>query len=139
LFGGLTVTVPGFTEGYNNPFLVKNSNGNTELYVGTNRGLVYRYAVDSTKLRSGAFALIDSNFIGEDVGSESTISIADINADGKLEYLLGNSRGGLLLYSDTLLDTSIVLSLPDLREGRNLKLYPNPARDILFLELGSSS
>jgi hypothetical protein len=137
LFGGLTVTVPGFTEGYSNPFLVKNSDGNTELYVGTNRGLVYRYAVDSTKWRSGAFALIDSNFIGEDVGSESTISITDINGDGKLEYLLGNSRGGLLLYSDTLLDTSIVISLPDLHEGRNLKLYPNPARDILFVELGS--
>ncbi len=136
-FGALTVTVPGFTEGYSIPFVRKDDFGNAELYVGSNRGWVYRFAVDSTKLRSGTFAMIDSNFIGEDIGSESTISIADINADGKLDYLVGNSRGGLLLYSDTLLDTSVVISVAPSDIPSDIKVYPNPAKEIVFVELGN--
>lgn len=134
-FGGVNVNMPGFTEGYSTPVIHENTNGERDLLVGTNRGLVYRYSIDTTKLQTGNFALLDTNFIGFDAGSETTISIADINDDGKFEYMLGNSRGGILMYSDTLLDTSVVLKSASIEQDGDFLLYPNPTDQILNIQL----
>lgn len=132
-FGNINVNLPGYLDGYTNPIIVKDSANNLLLYTGSNRGLIFKYLVEGPKLRSGSFQLLDSNILKQPVGSESTISIADINSDGHLEYLVGNSRGGLLLFSDTLLDSSTqpVAVQPTSTDDVSLHLYPNPAKELI--------
>ena len=129
-FGGVNVTLPGFTEGYSQPFIMKDGSGNMKLFVGSMRGNIFEYDLDPAKLRSGSFTRIDTNFIKRDIGSKATISIADINNDGKLEYLLGNSRGGLLLCSDSVWGPGTELSVRNIEEDKSgFVIYPNPAKD----------
>lgn len=129
-FGNVNITVPGYTEGYSQPFIMKDTAGNMRLFVGSMRGSIFEYQVDTTKLRGGAFNRVDTNFLQSSIGSKATISITDLNNDGKLEYLAGNSRGGLLLYSDSMWDPGTILSIENIIEQPDgLKIYPNPSYD----------
>ncbi len=134
--GGVNVTVSGYTEGDAQPFVVKEGN-NLELYVGSSKGSIFKYHVNPNNLRSGTFAVADVDFLKSDVGSKATVSIADINNDGLMEYLVGNSRGGLLMYSDSLWDTATLpLGLENtLPDNPPMKIYPNPARDYFVCAL----
>ncbi|MDB5282946.1 MAG: hypothetical protein JWO06_2021 [Bacteroidota bacterium] len=134
-FGNINVTLSGFNYGYSQPYLM-DSAGQLKLFVGSLRGSVFEYIVDPAKLRGGSFTLIDSNFLQHSVGTKATISIADINNDGKLEYLAGNSRGGLMLYSDSLWDPSTLLGIENIAVPKGeLLIYPNPARDYFVCAL----
>lgn len=128
--GNINVTESGSNEGNAQPFVWRTDGGALKLLVGTNRGTVYQYAVNSGNLRSGSFTLEDSDFLKQDIGSKAVIAVTDLNHDGWQEYLLGNSRGGLLLYSDSLWDPGTLLSsraiFPD---KEHLQIYPNPAHD----------
>jgi len=129
-FGNVNVRKNGDSFGYSQPYVKRASSGQLFLYVGSQSGYVYKYLVDSTKLKGGSFTLIDSNFIGQTVGALSTISIADINNDGEPEYLIGNARGGLLMYSDSAWDPETVLGIDELPANKGiLHIYPNPAKD----------
>ncbi len=131
-FGGINVTLPGYTEGYSQPFIWNDGTGTLKLFVGSNRGSIFQFAIDPAKLRSGTFAVIDTDFLGHDLGTRGTINIADINGDGLMEYLSGNSRGGLILHSDSVWDPGTTLSIQTLQPLQNqLKVYPNPARDYI--------
>lgn len=138
-FGGVNVTVPSFTEGYSSPFVTKEDT-NTVIYIGSNEGRVYKYKVNTADLTAG-FTLLDANVLGQDAGSKATISIADINQDGKAEYLIGNSRGGMMLYSDSLWDTStiplVAVDVP--KPAERLLLYPNPAQDYFVCALSEGN
>ena len=134
-FGQVDVKITGFPSGMAHPFIRK-QNDSLILYVGSDRGWVFRYLIDTTLLRSGAFAVLDSNFLRYDVGARATLSIADINNDGYADYAVGEARGGVLLFSDTLLDNPpVVISTPERRADSPplLRLYPNPAGDQLNL------
>jgi hypothetical protein len=136
-FGNVNVTVPGYIEGYSQPFIMKDSAGNMLLFVGSLKGDISEYIIDPSKLRGGSFTRIDANLLKHNVGSKSTVSIADINNDGKLEYLVGNSRGGLLMYSDSLWDPGTLLGVKETENGGLLKIYPNPAKDYVICEAGN--
>lgn len=140
-FGAVNVTVPGYTEGYSTPFITRDSVGQMLLYSGSMRGAVFKYLVNTANLRSGSFTLLDSNFIRQDVGSKSTFSLADLNNDGHLEYIVGNSRGGLLLYSDSLWDQSTLPIAINEVQGNapQLLLYPNPANGYFVCKLNTGS
>ena len=59
-------------------------------------------------------------------GANATISIADINNDGNLEYLVGNSAGGLMMYSDSAWDIyTTQIQTPD----KTFRIYPNPSSE----------
>ena len=129
-FGGVNVTKSGNNTGYSQPYIAKDTSGSLLLFVGSLSGYIYKYGIEQANLRSGSFNLIDSNFIGQTPGALSTISISDINNDGKLEYLLGNARGGLTLYSDSAWDPGTTLGIVNLPNNNSqLQVYPNPAKD----------
>jgi hypothetical protein len=90
--------------------------------------LVYEYLIDPAHLRDGTFTRLDSNFLQHTVGSQATMQACDLNADGKLEYITGCSRGGLQLFSETVWDSS-VLSIPNIEPAadKSIKVFPNPA------------
>jgi hypothetical protein len=132
-FGNIKVfdrTVVGTPPGYATPFITT-ENGNIVLYSGSQRGLTFKYAVNRDSLRRGTFALLDSNVLGTKPGLRSTISVADINGDGVNDYLTGNIRGGLNLYSDVNWGNVPVISSiiePAVERGE-LQVFPNPARE----------
>ncbi len=134
-FGNVNVTQIGYGEGYSTPY-IQQEGGALKLYVGSLRGLTFKYDLDVSKLRVGAFNLVDSNYLNADIGSKSTIAIDDLNDDGQPEYLLGNSRGGLLLYSDSLWDPDTILSNMEFTSmnSNSLRLYPNPTNQYVMVE-----
>jgi hypothetical protein len=104
---------------------------------GANRGTVFSYLIDNTKLRSGTFQLLDSNFLKHDVGSKACMAIADLDENGTMEYVVGTSRGGLLFFSETQLDTTTQpVGLTEV-SATNSKLYvfPNPAKGLFTCRL----
>jgi hypothetical protein len=123
--------------GYASPFITKEA-ANTYLYSGSERGLVFKYQINRDSLRRGSFLLVDSDVLGYNAGSRSTISIADINGDGKPEYLVGNQRGGMMMLSEVNWnnDTTTAIEEPTMRNS-NLVVYPNPARNVLKIESSS--
>ena len=140
-FGSINVTLSPNSVGYSQPFIRKDSAGNMLLFVGSLAGYVYQYVVNPANLRSGAFNRITTDFIGQHVGYNSTISIADINNDGKLEYLIGNSRGGLIMYSDSVWDPGTSLGVNEIAPStpHQLHIYPNPAKDYVVCELTNAT
>lgn len=131
-FGSVDVTPYGQSYGYSQPFIYRDNTGALKLLVGSQGGRVYQYVIDVAQLRSNTatFTLLDSNFIHQSVGQNATISVADINADGLNEYLMGTATGGIMMYSDSLWDSSTVLGTTDLPAIKGqLLIYPNPAKD----------
>ena len=102
------------------------------LFVGTAQGLVYEFQIDTIHLRSGTFTQLDSNFLQHTVGANATMRAYDLNGDGKMEYVTGCSRGGLQLFSETVWDSSVILSNKTVEPVNNgLRIYPNPANEQL--------
>ncbi|HWB62916.1 MAG TPA: T9SS type A sorting domain-containing protein [Chitinophagales bacterium] len=127
-FGNITCPGGAFNYCPEAPFITHDSLGNKVLLCGNLTGKVYEYAINPAKLDSGTFDLISNNFIGQQVGGSATISIADLNHDGKMEYLLGNQAGGLLLFSDSVWDASTnPVAVTETRPENMLSIYPNPA------------
>jgi hypothetical protein len=133
-FGSINVTQTGYPQGHSQPVVVKDNTG-LKLLVGSYRGTVFEYAPDTTKLRGGSFALIDSDFLKQDVGTKATITVAEITGDTLTEYVVGNSRGGLLMFSDSLWDTSTLSSVNEINTVPGAwHIYPNPANNYLVCE-----
>ncbi len=131
-FGLVNVTPYGNVSGFSQPFIFKDKTGTIKLLVGSQSGTVYAYNIDpATVSDTGTtFALLDSNYLRESVGQNSTISVADINNDGDLEYLMGTATGGIMMYSDSVWDPSILLAVQDLPSTKGqLFIYPNPTKD----------
>jgi hypothetical protein len=134
-FGEINVTQPGYVDGFSQPFIMRDSAGNDLLFVGSNKGFVLEYLIDTSLLNGGSFLLIDSNYLQTRVGTKATMYAADITNDGKLEYVVGNSRGGLLMFSDSLLDTTVVISINPIEPNTDFLLYPNPGSQTLHCVL----
>ena len=130
--GNINVTPIGQAYGFSQPFVYKDNSGTLKLLVGAQNGEVYEYNIDPARLRSAndTFAVIDSDFIGQSVGQNATISVADINGDGLNEYLMGTATGGIMMYSDSIWDPGTILGNNDIVPNkRQLSIYPNPAKD----------
>lgn len=136
-FGNVKVNRYGYVDGFATPIITKDSANNLLLYSGSERGSIYKYLINPANLRSGAFQLIDSNYLGFPVGVESALTMGDLNNDGKLEYIIGNARGGLMMYSDSLWDTSTLpLAVNDINtDEARMFLYPNPATNYVTCEV----
>ena len=132
-FGQVNATAITGTAGNSQPFGSLDSAGNLLLFVGSDQGLVFEYLVDRQKLHNGNFSLIDSNFLKYNAGARVTMQACDINGDGKPEYIIGNALGGLQMFSETLWDSSNVLSVTQPRAVDQLNVYPNPANDVITL------
>ena len=132
-FGGIDVD-PVCCTGRNMPFLTELGNpGEYFLFLGADNGRVQVFGnIDGNLL--GNFSLVDSMLSGKYFGESTSVSGGDINNDGILDLLVGNSRGGVSLMSIT---GTAVVSNPDIREKFDVNIYPNPSNGELWLECKS--
>lgn len=133
-------STPVQTLEYSSPF-VQMEQGALYLYTGSRDGTIAKYRVDSDSLRHGSFALMKADVIGISGGQHSTVAIADINQDGHSDYLVGNVRGGIMLFSDAYWGTGTTLPTA-IREVENgdgdVLAYPVPASDVLHVKTAVS-
>ena len=126
-FGNINVALPTTNVGNSQPYIMRDSTGKPLLFVGSDQGLVYEYLIDTAHLRTGTFTMIDSNFLQHTVGSQAAMQMYDLNDDGKMEYVVGCSRGGLQLFSESVWDSSVILKPNYSPVPAHVKIYPNPA------------
>lgn len=95
---GMVVTTVGFfLTGYSVPFMYFNEDGEREMLVGSQSGWIWRYGDIDGNL-DGTFTLLDSAWQGISEGARSSIALADMNGNGRLDAFVGNYRGGISFY-----------------------------------------
>ncbi len=132
LWGGVDVRFPGEAQGYSTPNLVPlGDTGEYHLFIGCRNGTIYHYG-DIEEDLDGDFTLIDTFFMDIDEGVRSTVAVADINADNYPDFLLGNYRGGITIYSENAPNTITPISNPE-SNIFDLQIYPNPTNNYIHI------
>ncbi len=105
------------------------SNGNGKIYVfgevNANYSQKMDMVSDSLNLYAGQFSFANGGF---------NFSMADLNGDAKPELVVGTPQGGLFLYRNTSLSVGINKEY----NAQNLNLYPNPSKDILYINTNNN-
>ncbi len=137
--GEILVRPSGSTVGLSRPYISKLDSASQEfLIVGNVLGDINVYLINPDSIYEGSFKPAYESFSNIDVGRNSAIAIADLDANNRLEMLVGTSRGGIELFSqsDTArrppLDTTSIVNIrrPD---SFDLNIFPNPAENLVNL------
>jgi hypothetical protein len=127
-FGFIDAKLPGLSEGNSAPHLV-DINGAYHLFMGNESGEIWQYTnIDNNLL--GTFTRMNTTIDSIDEGEESIISIANINNDGQLEFLIGNKRGGLGLYTEYILSSVDIVQA----SSNTFTIAPNPTNGQIRVE-----
>lgn len=79
------------------PYIIDiDNNGLLDLLIGERDGIINHYEQDA--VGSTNFTLVTENFSGIDVGGRSAPCFTDLNNDGLLDMIIGNSNGGIHHY-----------------------------------------
>lgn len=114
------------------PF-VFDKNGSYELFIGHQGGNIIQLGnIDGNVL--GSYDTLSTNFNDFYEGWNTRISIADLNNDNKLDYILGTGRGGIVILEEK--DT-LVTRVELKTEQKVVHLYPNPADDALNISFST--
>lgn len=131
-FGFVDVRLPLYNVGYSRPFMFWYE-GDLQLLVGCEGGNIFFYDDIENNL-SDTFNLVSNRYINIWEGIHSSITGADLNNDGLLDFAIGNYCGGLAYFKgDTTLNPPS--GVVELNKPLNINLYPNPAKDELTVEL----
>ena len=128
--------------GYAAPCFFRTNNGETRLFVASEKGAIAYYKNIDNNL-NGTFALELSELFFVDnnkafpikEGIRTAIAVEDINNDGYLDLLVGNYSGGIAFYKgitppDRSLKTANIINIKSY-----LQIFPNPANDLLHFNL----
>lgn len=107
--------------------------GKFHLFVGTENGKIQLYDMIEDSLK-GTFHLLDADYGKIRDGWRTTPIVKNINADAKLEMLIGNYRGGLTAYATTF-NSDGSTALQPLENQLFVTLSPNPASDFINLDI----
>ena len=118
-------------DGFATPYFYRENN-NVFVLVGSIEGNIYHYAVPAQV--TNGFTLLNANTNNLNEGSLSVPFYDDANNDGKRDLLVGNASGGLSFFSSA----SPFVGINEIAVSDQIKLYPNPVNDELFLQLPSS-
>ncbi len=127
--GGVDVRKSNGYAGFSAPLLFDNGSG-YELLVGSESGYLYHYNNIDGNL-SGTFNLLDSMFQGIYEPIRCAPAKADLDNDGRYDLMIGNIAGGLVLYTQN----SLLSSLSPEVNSAFFNLYPNPVKNILNIQV----
>jgi hypothetical protein len=106
-----------------------NNNGNFELYIGHQNGNIIKLNNINNNV-FGVYDTVSENYNNFYQGQQTQIAIEDINNDGKLDYLLGTGRGGLMFMTKA----SSVINTTKLENVQpTVQVFPNPAKETVTL------
>jgi len=126
--GGLTTVETGFFIGSSVPNFFE-MGGVTYLAAGSESGAIHLYdGIDGNI--DGDFTLISLNGFGVNTGLMSNPFIANINNDEFLDIITGGIGGGLNLYLGYGFLNTAELKMNSI----DIKLFPNPGRDMIRIE-----
>lgn len=132
-FGNVNVKGPASlysVDGSCAPFMYDDGGG-YKLLCGSIGGHIYHYDNIEGNL-SGNFNLLDTMVNSINAGPRSALSFEDINNDGKRDLFVGNQAGGVHFYNSKM---PIGLKDDEKKEDNVLIVYPNPAKDHIFVSL----
>lgn len=132
--GGVDVSGAEFIEGHAVPQFV-DVEGEYQLLVGSKRGYVYYYDDIEDNL-DGTFHLVDSIVDDLAIGTYSAPAVDNINGDNRFEMVLGNRRGGVVLFESA--PTSNI-GLEQYPNAEEIAIFPNPANEFVMIQLGTLS
>jgi len=116
-------------NGYAVPHFFTSDDGNLELFVGTEVGIINHYNdIEGNFL--GDFNLVTESFQNINEGDRSAVWLADMNGDDQLDMFLGQIGGGVSFYSSDSLVSVSEISTPD-----HFMIYPNPGHDFFVVQL----
>lgn len=129
--GLVSTSTQGLITGYSVPHFYKEG-GVTKLVVGSQVGGIFHYTNIDGNL-NGAFTKETERFENITQGTYTSVTSADMDGDGVLEFIVGNQRGGLALYSKTLPDFDTQnTGIADIHSAESIcNIFPNPANGIL--------
>lgn len=107
------------------PWFFKDDNGQWQLLVGSHNGRIYHYNNINSNL-NGIFNLVTNTYHGLREGARTAVSVADINADGWPDMVVGNYCGGLSLFmgsNTSAMEPAVNIPAP--------AVFPNPTNGIL--------
>jgi hypothetical protein len=128
--GQIDTRTPQDAAGYCAPVIIQTPDGPL-MVVGTQGGHLEAYFIAENV--ADTFPSFDLEWGNVDVGSRSHPALADLDSDGLLEMVVGNTRGGLTMYKTVLTDCSTAVITPTPLE-KNLKISPNPSNGWAKLE-----
>jgi len=129
---GLVDVQPICCVGNSTPFIYEDPTTNKyNLVSGSTDGWIFLYE-DIESQSSGVFPLTTDRLGNINQGLNSAVAAADLNGDGKLEWVVGNKRGGLALYSET-----GSVSRPEITPTQLavVDIFPNPSQGQLTVHL----
>jgi hypothetical protein len=135
--GDITTQLPTDLSAGNSAPFVLDYGDQALLVAGSQAGPVQVYS-DVLDNIYGLFTLANPNLGGFQQGKQTSPAFADINNDGFLECLVGNLRGGLVLYSTDLEKDEFSFTY-DPSENWQVSLFPNPTREELTINLGTGA
>jgi uncharacterized protein (DUF2141 family) len=114
------------------------NDGDMDVFIGEYSGGVYYYK-NTGNATAAVFMLQTSSanpFDGVDVGAYATPTFVDIDNDGDMDAFIGGNVGTNSCFSNMCV-TNTVTSMPAFEKENNifLKVYPNPAQNIITIEL----
>jgi hypothetical protein len=112
-------------NGYSVPHFFKNTQGQWELFLGTETGVINHYSQISGNL-TGSFTLLDDRMSNIREGDRSAPFLADLDNDGLRDLLYGQSGGGLAYYQ------GVAVGLNE-RSVKSFDLFPNPTSGLLTI------
>ncbi len=128
--GGFTTNKPGVSTGHPSPWVVQNA-AYTLILTGNRTGQLeaYRFGIDSAYTEN--YTLLTKEVDSLDLGGFSNPGLGDFDGDGKLEFVIGNQRGGVSFYRSNLnVDATTALFAPQ-RPQLAISVVPNPASEQL--------
>ncbi len=108
-------------------------NNEYKLFVGSRSGKVDIYSNILGNL-NGSFTLESEDYGEIRDGENTSLAVADLNGDNKLEMIIGNERGGLTLYGTEILADANVNTDGTHNNDVSIGLFPNPTRGIMSLK-----
>ncbi|CAN5540341.1 hypothetical protein BH11BAC2_BH11BAC2_21070 [soil metagenome] len=131
-FGNVNVRKASASAGFSSPILFDTPTG-YELICGSESGYLYHYNTIDGNL-NGTFTLADSMFQGISESVRAMPAMNDVDGDGQYDVIVGSLCGGVVLYTQNPLLSSVQYVVPT----PYFVLYPNPAENYIALKLEQS-
>lgn len=125
--GAISTVEFGFFIGSSSPHFFRHE-GTTHLLLGVERGRVRLYS-DIDGNETGTYTAESLNALGVEAGEKARPFVIDINNDGNPDLFCGSVGGGVLYFEGT-----EPVSTQNRAKPEKLRLYPNPAGDILHVD-----